>query len=352
MTRATATFPGFGGHAGELTHSVVPPNRKDDIVIPKGYDQAVIIAWGDPVEAGAPKFDVNKQTRGRAGQAVRLQQRLHDDRAAERRPEGVAGLQPRVHRRVPDVPDRQVRRQDACRDRPGRARHVGGPDRARRPHVGQWRRDGEGSRYNRRITATTKFEVDRPGRCRQPGRKGCLRHLRQLRRRRHPVGHDPVRRGELQRVLRRQRHRPGGVRRQLQAVRRTDDRDQVGPAVEHRRPALGPDQDPDRGVPRRLDRRGRPVRPEVDAEEAHHARPDEARGRDHHDHRRRPDRGVPRRRRARRVHLQVRLDRCLRLREPEEELRPARRGHPVRRQVHRRRRRRTACTTAPASGSR
>jgi uncharacterized protein len=54
-------FPGFHKPSA-LTHSVVPPNRKDDIVIPVGYQQAVVIGWGDRVEAGAPKFDVYNQT--------------------------------------------------------------------------------------------------------------------------------------------------------------------------------------------------------------------------------------------------------------------------------------------------
>jgi uncharacterized protein len=45
-----------------LTHSVVPPNIQDDIVIPRGYEQALIIGWGDPVVPGAPRFDVNNQT--------------------------------------------------------------------------------------------------------------------------------------------------------------------------------------------------------------------------------------------------------------------------------------------------
>ena len=40
----------------------VDPNEKDEVVIPKGYEQSVLIAWGDPVIEGAPEFDVNNQT--------------------------------------------------------------------------------------------------------------------------------------------------------------------------------------------------------------------------------------------------------------------------------------------------
>ncbi|QGU05551.1 PhoX family protein [Corynebacterium comes] len=40
----------------------VAPNQKDQVVIPGGYQQSILIAWGDPVIEGAPAFDVNKQT--------------------------------------------------------------------------------------------------------------------------------------------------------------------------------------------------------------------------------------------------------------------------------------------------
>ena len=40
----------------------VEANTKDEVVIPKGYEQSVLIAWGDPVIEGAPEFDVNNQT--------------------------------------------------------------------------------------------------------------------------------------------------------------------------------------------------------------------------------------------------------------------------------------------------
>ncbi|SDX29635.1 hypothetical protein SAMN05421504_102943 [Amycolatopsis xylanica] len=40
----------------------VAPNKLDAVTIPQGYDQNVVIRWGDPVVAGAPKFDFRNQT--------------------------------------------------------------------------------------------------------------------------------------------------------------------------------------------------------------------------------------------------------------------------------------------------
>lgn len=40
----------------------VEPNTKTEVVIPEGYEQKVLIAWGDPVIEGAPEHDIDKQT--------------------------------------------------------------------------------------------------------------------------------------------------------------------------------------------------------------------------------------------------------------------------------------------------
>jgi len=47
---------------GELSFAPVAPNKRDNVVVPVGYDYDVVVGWGDPVEAGAPTFDVYEQT--------------------------------------------------------------------------------------------------------------------------------------------------------------------------------------------------------------------------------------------------------------------------------------------------
>ncbi|MCW2568963.1 MAG: hypothetical protein JWN54_3060 [Mycobacterium sp.] len=61
--RAAPGFPARGPRpgAGALTFRPVAPNTLDAVVVPDGYDHAVVIRWGEPVEAGAPAFDVHRQ---------------------------------------------------------------------------------------------------------------------------------------------------------------------------------------------------------------------------------------------------------------------------------------------------
>ena len=47
---------------GALTFQPVPPNKLDAVVVPAGYEYAVVIRWGDPVLPGAPEFDLDRQT--------------------------------------------------------------------------------------------------------------------------------------------------------------------------------------------------------------------------------------------------------------------------------------------------
>ncbi len=45
-----------------MNFTSVAPNSEDAVVVADGYEQAVVISWGDPVLPGAPAFDVNNQT--------------------------------------------------------------------------------------------------------------------------------------------------------------------------------------------------------------------------------------------------------------------------------------------------
>jgi secreted PhoX family phosphatase len=146
---------------GALTHSVVPPNRKDDIVIPNGYEQAVIIGWGDPVEAGAPKFDANSQTPEAQAKQFGYNNDytmilpLRDDRKA---------LLVCNHEYTDEYLMFPTGKYDeATVAKIGLAAHglsVVGIERVGR--TGRWRRDTTGTRYNRRITGTTQFQVTGP----------------------------------------------------------------------------------------------------------------------------------------------------------------------------------------------
>ncbi|WP_288782281.1 PhoX family phosphatase [uncultured Kocuria sp.] len=51
-----------------MRFDVVAPNTQDAVVVPHGYDNKVLIRWGDPVVSGAPQWDLNQQTPEAAAQ--------------------------------------------------------------------------------------------------------------------------------------------------------------------------------------------------------------------------------------------------------------------------------------------
>jgi secreted PhoX family phosphatase len=55
--RHGGTSPGTG-----LDFQPVAPNDVDAVVTPPGYEQGIVIRWGDPVVPGAPAFDFENQT--------------------------------------------------------------------------------------------------------------------------------------------------------------------------------------------------------------------------------------------------------------------------------------------------
>ncbi|HKR52525.1 MAG TPA: PhoX family phosphatase [Pseudonocardiaceae bacterium] len=62
-----ATAPRGSGRP--LDFRPVAPNTLDAVVVPEGYEHAVVIRWGDPIIPGAPEFDFAAQTpQAQAGQ--------------------------------------------------------------------------------------------------------------------------------------------------------------------------------------------------------------------------------------------------------------------------------------------
>ena len=62
---SAAAAPGKGrGHKNLAGFEPIAPTPRDvdDLVVPKGYDWAPVISWGDPVEKGAPAFDPANQS--------------------------------------------------------------------------------------------------------------------------------------------------------------------------------------------------------------------------------------------------------------------------------------------------
>ncbi|WP_338678372.1 PhoX family protein [Streptomyces sp. SCSIO 30461] len=58
-----------GGAARGLRFTPVEPNTVDQVTVPSGYAQNVVIRWGEPILRGAPVFDPDRQSaRAQAGQ--------------------------------------------------------------------------------------------------------------------------------------------------------------------------------------------------------------------------------------------------------------------------------------------
>ena len=61
--RGTSSGSHHGHRVDRLDFDAVAPNTRDALVVPDGFQQAVVAAWGDPLTPDAPTFDFDHQTR-------------------------------------------------------------------------------------------------------------------------------------------------------------------------------------------------------------------------------------------------------------------------------------------------
>ncbi|MCV7171272.1 PhoX family phosphatase [Mycobacterium manitobense] len=144
-----------------MKFSAVAPNSEDAVVVPEGYQQGVVISWGDPVLPGAPKFDVTKQTAA----AQRGQFGFNNDFAALLPVDGTPGhflLVTNFEYVTPqfmfpgykaDAPTREQFDIEIAAIGMGVVEVERAPGGGLRPVMG---------RYNRRITADTPFALTGP----------------------------------------------------------------------------------------------------------------------------------------------------------------------------------------------
>ncbi|MEU5721360.1 PhoX family phosphatase [Micromonospora sp. NPDC047738] len=159
-----AAAPQGGVGSGALTFKPIPPNRLDALVVPNGYDHAVVIKWGDPVVQGAPEFDLHGQTA-----AAQAQQFGYNN--------DFVGVLPIDRKRALLVVNHEYTNEDlmfpgfTSQDalsveqlRVAMAAHgMSVVELERVESTGQWRPVKHGRRYNRRVTAlATKFELTGP----------------------------------------------------------------------------------------------------------------------------------------------------------------------------------------------
>ena len=333
-----------------LRFAPVAPNTADAVTVPEGYAQNVVIRWGEPDPARRARLRPGQADREGAGRAVRLQQRLPAAAAAAGRAAAGSCWSPTTSTPTRVLMFARLRRRTT---RPASRPRSPGPRTAcpswssRRSGAAASSPPSPGTALNRRITATTPFEVTGPAAgsdllktSADPTGTKVLGTLNNCAGGITPWGTMLSRRGELQPVLRQRRagHRPtrphgssgtaspaaqpsasGSGSTSASTSRRSRTRShRFGWVVE-----LDP-YDPD-STPRKHTALGR------FKHEAATAAAD----------RRRPARRLHGRRRAVRLLLQVRLPQAdeaaaTAAAAREHNLHAARRGHAVRRQAHRR----------------
>jgi secreted PhoX family phosphatase len=150
-----------GAEVGTARFTPVPPNNIDNVTTAPEFTHNVIIRWGDPVEADAPAFDVNRQT----PEAQARQFGYNNDYVGVLPLDGRRALLVTNHEYTDEYlmfptgsHDPEVVKRIAIQSH-GLA--VVAIERGTRK--GSWvRSDHRTSRYNRRITGTTEFRLDGP----------------------------------------------------------------------------------------------------------------------------------------------------------------------------------------------
>ena len=203
--------PGIGTRGlASAAFRPVRPNKRDAFTVAEGFTSSVVIRWGDPVVAGAPRFDPYAQSVA----AARKQFGYNNDYVGLLPLRGDRALLVVNHEYTDEVlmfpadtyTDAEI--MEIAMSNHGMS--VVEVKRGRIP--GSWKRvtSLSSAKYNRRFHIDTEFRLVGPAagdsRLRttaDPSGTVRPRHAEQLCGRHHPVGHRAFRRGELQPVLRR-----------------------------------------------------------------------------------------------------------------------------------------------------
>ena len=165
---AAAPAPGPAGPstAGGSTPATdgwtpVEPNVRDNVSVPSGYRTSLVAAWGDPVVAGAPAFDPHRQS----PEAAAMQFGYNND---------YVGVLPLDRQHALLVCNHEYTNEElmfpageydsATTKKIAMASHGMSVLKIQRQgRTGGWKRTNpRASSYNRRITASTPFELDGP----------------------------------------------------------------------------------------------------------------------------------------------------------------------------------------------
>ncbi len=158
---ATLKSKPSGTPLGMAAFAPVAPNVRDNVTVPRGFTHDVVVRWGDPVTRHAPRFDAYRQT----PESAASQFGYNCDYV------GVIAITP--HKAVlvanNEYTDEELMFPAGVYDddtikKIAMASHgmsVVQIERGRKP--GSWKRSNhKGARLNRRITASTRFDISGP----------------------------------------------------------------------------------------------------------------------------------------------------------------------------------------------